>query len=107
MLMLTITDEQKVVATLAPKTAASNPATVDGIPVWNVEGDSDVQVNVAEDGLSAELVSGAANTVTTIRVSADADLGEGVKEISDTITLTVVAAGADNLGFTAGEPTLK
>lgn len=107
MLMLTITNEQKVVVTLAPKTAAGNPAVVDttnGVPQWNVTGDA--QVIPAADGLSAEVISGAVG-VSAIEVIADADLGEGVKPISDTINLTVVAAGADNLGFSAGEPTLK
>jgi len=109
MLMLTITNEQKVVVTLAPKTAAGNDAQVDttnGVPAWTVTS-GDAQVVPAADGLSAEVISGEANVVSTIEVTADADLGEGVTNIGDSITLTVVAAGADNLGFSPGIPTLK
>jgi len=40
-------------------------------------------------------------------VKADADLGEGVTEISDIIRLTVAGAQAANLGLTAEAPTPK
>jgi hypothetical protein len=95
------TSEQKVLISLNPTTAAGNPATVDGAPVWSViEGDCTLEV--AADGLSCYLVSGAANIVNQVSVSADADLDEGeVREISELIVYAVVAPEATALGIAA------
>lgn len=100
-LELKITNEQEIPVTLAPKTDTGKPAVLDGAPSWSViSGNS--QVVVADDGLSARLVSSDDPGDTVILVKADADLGEGVEEISDTITLSVIGATAKNLGLTAG-----
>lgn len=105
-MLITITNEEKVQVTLAPTTAAGNPATLDGSPVWTViEGDATLEVAV--DGLSAFLVSGAADVNSKIEVSADADLGEGVVTLTDVIDLAVVAAGASALGIVVSTPILK
>ena len=95
------TSEQKVLISLNPTTAAGNPATVDGAPVWSViEGDCTLEV--AADGLSCYLVSGTANIVNQVSVSADADLDEGeVREISELIVYAVVAPEATALGIAA------
>jgi len=95
------TSEQKVLITLNPTTAAGNPATVDGAPVWSViEGDCTLEV--AADGLSCYLISGAADVVNQVSVSADADLDEGeVREISELIVYAVVAPEATGLGIAA------
>jgi len=105
-MLITITNEQKVEVTLAPMTAAGNPATLDGAPVWEVVA-GDATLEVAADGLSAFLVSGVADINSQITVTADADLGEGVITLTDTIDLAVVAAEASQLGLTAGTPVLK
>lgn len=106
MLEITITNEQKVPVTLAPVTATGQPAKLDGKPTWEVvTGDSTVVV--ADDGLSAELVSSDNPGDTEILVKADADLGAGVEEISDIIKLTVQGARAQSLGLTAGTPVPK
>jgi hypothetical protein len=105
-MLVTITNEQKVELVLAPLTAAGNPAAVDGIPVWEVTS-GDATLEVAEDGLSCYLVSGEANVNSVIIVKADADLGEGVAEITDTVDLAVVAASASSLGLVVGTAELK
>jgi len=105
-MLATITSEEKIPVTLAPLTAAGNPATVDGVPVWAVA-EGDATLEVAADGLSAYLISGAANVVSSVTVTADADLGEGVTNLSEVVTLTVVAPSAALLGATAGAPELK
>ena len=105
-MLVTITNEQKVQVTLAPLTAAGNPATVDGVPTWSVTS-GDATLEVAENGMSAYLVSGAADVNSQITVTADADLGEGVTEITDTIDLAVVSAAASQLGLNVGTPELK
>lgn len=103
---ITITNEQKVKVTLTPVTGGGHPAPLDGPPTFEVvDGDSTVQV--ASDGLSAELISADDPGTTNILVKADADLGEGVVPISDVIQLVVLGAAATNLGLTVGEPELK
>ena len=105
-MLITITNEEKVQVTLAPTTAAGNPATLDGVPTWTViEGDATLEVAV--DGLSAFLVSGAADVNSKIEVSADADLGEGVVTLTDVVDLAVVPASASALGLVVAAPILK
>lgn len=105
-MLITITNEQKVQVTLMPTTEAGNPATLDGVPTWAVT-EGDATLEVAEDGLSAHLISGEADVNSVITVTADADLGEGVVEITDTIDLAVVSASASRLGIATDEPVLK
>ena len=101
MLELATNNEQKVKVTLNPGTPGGKPAQVDGVPTWVIQsGNSTVQV--AEDGLSAYLVSSDNPGDTTILVNADADLGEGVTDISDVILYHVEGAKAASLGLSAG-----
>lgn len=106
-MLITITNEQKVEVALAPLTAAGNPATLDGAPVWAVVEGGDATLEVAADGLSAFLVSGAADVTSQVTVTADADLGEGIVTLTDTIDLVVVAAPANALGLVVAAPVLK
>lgn len=104
---ISITNEQKVPVTLTPETDSGKPAKLDGKPsVSIVSGNSQV-ANVSEDGLSFELVSSDDPGDTVVLVKADADLGEGIEEISDTITLRVIGATAKNLGISVGTPVPK
>lgn len=105
-MLITITNEQKVLVTLAPTTAAGNSATLDGVAAWSVVS-GDATLEVAEDGLSAYLVSGVADVNSQIEVTADADLGEGVVTLTDVIDLAVVAAQASVLGLVADTAILK
>lgn len=106
MVDITITNEQKVQATLNPVTATGKPAQLDGKPTWSVvSGDS--TLDVAADGLSAFLISSDTPGDTVVLVEADADLGAGVETINDTIQLHVAGARAANLGLTVGTPVAK
>lgn len=99
-LNIALTNEQKILVTLAPTTEAGNPATLDGEPTWTADGEATVEVQPG--GLSAYIVSGNPGSAT-VTVTADADLDEGeTRELSDTIAVTVVAAEAAGLGLTAG-----
>lgn len=101
-LELAITTEQKIPVTLAPVTANGGAASVDGAPVFEVVSGSGTIGEISEDGLTAYIVSGDSPDTTVVRVSADADLGEGVTTIEDLITVTVTNAQAAALGLTAG-----
>ena len=102
---VSITNEQQVKVTLTPVTDTGKPAKLDGAPSWTVTGNS--QVVVSDDGLSADLISSDDPGDSEVLIKADADIGEGVEEISDTIKLTVVGATAKNLGISVGSPTPK
>ncbi len=105
-LEIKITNEQQIKVTLTPKTDTGKPAKLDGKPTWEiVSGNS--TATVSDDGLSAVLVSSDDPGDTEFLVKADADLGDGVEEISDVVKLSVVGATAKNLGLTAGTPEAK
>lgn len=101
-----ITNEEKVHVKLNPVTANGNAAAIDGQASFTVVS-GDATVVMDDEGLGAFLVSGVLIGDSQIQVSADADLGEGVDTITDTIILTVVAAEASSLGLTIDAPILK
>jgi hypothetical protein len=108
MLNLTITTDEKVHVKLNPVTATGKPAVVDGVPVWSVvSGNGTIEPDA--DGLGAFLIStDAVDGIDTIyMVDADADLGPGVTDIQDTITLTTTNAQAQSLGLTSDAPVSK
>lgn len=104
---LILTDEQKVSLAIDPRTAAGNPAKLDGAPVWSVSDANVLALTVAEDGLSAVVTATGALGASQVSVTADADLGEGVRPIAAVLDVTVVAAEAATLAITAGAPELK
>jgi hypothetical protein len=101
MLNISIQNDQKIELTLAPVTASGNPATLDGVPSWTVVS-GNATVSPSENGLSAFLVSSDEPGKTVFLVEADADLGEGVETLSESIELTVEGAKAVNLGIVVG-----
>ncbi len=100
-------DDKKVTLSIQPVDARGNPAKIDGVPAWSSSDPAVLEVTPAADGLSAVAVPVGPLGVVQVNVQADADLGEGVEEISDVIKLTVVGAAAKNLGLTVGTPELK
>ncbi len=105
--MFVLTDVQKVGLSVAPTTAAGNPAKVDGAPEWSVSDPTLGGLTVAEDGLSAEFVTTGKLGSCQVNVTADADLGSGVTTITGVLEIEVTASQATNLGVTAGTPENK
>lgn len=106
MIEITITNEQKIKVTLAPVTSTGKPARLDGIPSWSVvNGNSTILPDA--DGMGCYLISADMPGDTVVLVSADADLGEGVVTVSDTITLHVQGAQAASLGLSVGTAEAK
>jgi len=101
---LILKDSQKVSASVEFKTAAGNPAVVEGAPVWASSNAAIVEVVASEDGLSAVARAVGPIGSSQISVSADADLGEGVKPIVGTQDIEVVAGEAVTVGITVGTP---
>lgn len=109
MLELNITNEQMIEVTLNPTTLAGYPVEVQpGSITWQKDS-GDATFTPSDDGRTCNLISqdipGAGDSV--FKVSADADLGEGVQTITGFITLHVLGANAANLGLVAGEAQLK
>ena len=103
--MLVLTDVQKVLLSVKPVSAAGNPAQVDGPASWTVSGDEVVKMDVSQaDGLSAYEVTTGKVGVCQVKVTCDADMGDGVKEITGVLDIEVKASEAVSLGVSAGVP---
>jgi hypothetical protein len=103
--------EEKVKITVTPLTPGGRPATIEPgtLTVSVVQGNS---TTTTIDGASFYIVSEdgpvSPDTLDTVySVSADADLGAGVVEITDTVTYHVVGAQASTLGLNAASPEPK
>lgn len=101
--MLTMTDSQQAVLTIKPVDKKGKPAQLDGVPVWTSSNTEVATVTPETKGLSV-VVTGLVPGDATISVSADGDLGEGIKEIAGTLEVTVTSGAAVTVEITAGEP---
>lgn len=93
----------QVAATIGYVDARGNPAVVDGAPAWATDRPDLVSLVASEDGLSCTLVPLAVGTAQ-ISVAADADLGEGTRELVTLGTLEIIAAEAVAGVISFGEP---
>lgn len=107
-------ESQKGTLTLEASNSKTNkPARIDGKPAWTVQQNmaTAVNLNVAEDGMSAEVVAnefGADDPNVkslSILVTADADLGEGVRELQASASIELVRSEADVLSLKEGPVT--
>ncbi len=95
---------QKLPVSVAFKDKFGNSAKVDGLPVWVATVPELVTLEVAEDGMSAMILPVGPEGVLKIQVSADADLGEGVKSILGELELELLTGEAVAVELTAGAP---
>jgi hypothetical protein len=102
---ITLSNEQKVLVTVQPKTAGGNPAVVDGAATFTVTAGTCTTQQV--DPLSAYVLSGSEPGDSTVQMSCDADLGSGVVPVLDTMTVHVTSASAASLDVVVGTPELK
>ncbi len=97
-----MTNEQKITASVSPKTAGGHDAPIDGVVTFTSSDESVVSIVVIDDK-SASLVA-VGPGVAQITASFDADLGEGVRTIEASGAMEVVAAEATTGEITFGEP---
>lgn len=102
----TITNEQKIMFSLNPVTDAGHPASFDGSPRLSIVSGNGT-FSLAEGGFSGELVSTETPGDTTYLLEADADLGDGVELIQETILIHTAGAKAKSFGFSFGTPQPK
>jgi len=110
MAQIILTDEQKVSLTVSFKTAAGNPAVVDGVPVWASSDTAIISLEVAADGMSAVATTVGPLGTAQVSVTADADLDPGeaeIREVTATIDIDVRPAEATTVGIAAGTPEPK
>ncbi len=99
-----ITTEQRVSIEVFPKTAAGNPAVIDG-PVTFASADETI-ATVTTTGDNSAYVVAAGLGATQILASFDADLGEGVRTLTFTGAIEVVGAEAEGAEIVFGTPEL-
>ncbi len=104
---LILTDEQKCTLSVVFKTAAGNPAKVDGVPQWSVSDSNLLALTNSVDGMSVVITTVGPLGTAQVNVTADADLGEGVRPITGTLDVEVHAAEAVAVGISAGVPEVK
>jgi hypothetical protein len=103
-LELTITNRQKIPVTCHP-TASGKPVPVDGkLFVDKADGESTWAEATDSEPLTVTLISSDNPGTTVYLLKVDADVGEGVEELADTVTLHVEGAKADSMGMVAGVP---
>lgn len=92
---------------LKPVDAKGNPALVDttnGVPTWGISDVSFAELEVAADGMSALLKPKGPLGQFQVLVTADADLGAGVKEILGAMDVETIAGEAVSVVIAAGVP---
>lgn len=105
-LTLTTTQEAEVLVGYADKNG--NPALIDGTPVWAVSNAEILRVVPTADPSVVILQAVGPIGVSQVTVTADADLGEGVRELFAVQDVSVVAgeavAAAINFGLAREQP---
>lgn len=92
--MFVIKASQKVQLSVSFTDKYGNPAAVDGTPEWVSSNVDLAAVEVAADGLSCWVVPVGPIGQVQVSVSADADLGAGVKPVIGVQEFDVVAGDA-------------
>ncbi len=100
-----MTDTQQTALAINPRDKKDNPAVLDGLPQWLSSNTEILNPVASADGLSCQVKAVGPLGTATITVKADADLGEGVRTIQDSIEITVTGGEATGLGLTAGAVT--
>lgn len=84
-----------------PVTGEAVPATVDGLPQWEVtQGPEVVSITPSEDGKTCDIVPTGVEGVYLVSCKVDADRGEGVRTLTAEFGGSVVGVEADNVGGT-------
>lgn len=99
-----MSSEMKALVAIAPVTLGGQPAPLDGPAIFTMNGACPVD-QVADNQCWVYGSGAGADSVLTIK--GDADLGEGVVTIMDTVVFHIEHPQAAALGTTVGEPVLK
>jgi hypothetical protein len=101
-----LTDTQEVRAAINPLDAAKNPAQIDGVPSWESSDPGVLTVTPVDDtGRVVTISTVGALGLATVSVTADADLGEGTRAITETMDFVIGSGEASSLNPSIGTPT--
>lgn len=104
-IMLSLKNTQKVTGTLAPLDAKGNDAPIEtGSVVVSSSDEAVATIEKDPENEKSLTVKGVNNGTCTLTISADADLGEGVKTITTEVNVEIISGQASNFGITFGEP---
>ncbi len=95
---------QALPLSIAIKDKFGNLAKVDGAPQWALTDAALGTLAVADDGMGAVFTPTGVVGLLKVQVTADADLGEGVKSILGELDIEVLAGEAVAVEIAAGEP---
>lgn len=84
-----------------------NEAWIDGLPLWALTNPAMGSLAVATDGMSAVLTPVGVLGSFAVQVSADADMGEGVKVIIGNLPIDLLPGDATEIQIVSGEPILE
>jgi hypothetical protein len=106
-LFFSLNTEQMVAGiTINPKTRKGSPSSIEtgSAKIAIIDGNPNAIGKIEDDGtVSVAPGTGADGVGTTIfKVSGDADLGEGVEEIADTVTIVAGMPNAGDMGLGGG-----
>jgi hypothetical protein len=102
-MFLKVSDQLPV--SIAIKDKFGNNASVEGAPAWALTDSSLGNLAVADGGMSAVFTPAGQVGTLKVQVSADADLGEGVKTILGELEIELLAGEAVSVEVSAGEAT--
>lgn len=100
----TLTDIQQVTLAITAVDARGNPAKLDGAPVWATSDAALLTVVPSEDGLSCVATAVGPLGTAQVLVTADADLGAGIRELTGLLDVEIIASEALNITIVPGTP---
>jgi hypothetical protein len=100
---LTLTAVQQVKVSVSAVDAKGNPAEVEDV-AFSSSDESVLTVTAEADDPTQGLAVAVAIGTAQVKVTADADIGEGVKTLTGLLDVEVVAAEAVSLSVAAGTP---
>jgi hypothetical protein len=80
-----------------------HPARIDGKPSWAADNDLLI-LEPADDGLSCRVTSAGTTGSCTVTITADADLGEGVRNLTHSEFFSIIDAPATNIDVAIDAP---
>ena len=103
--MFTINADKKRVFTIKPVDKKGRPASLDlsSVPEWEVDPEGGVELFPSSDGMSCDVVWIAPKTGMVLTVRGDADMGDGVRNITGTADLETLTAEAASFELGASE----
>jgi hypothetical protein len=99
---MTVTQQVEVSVAFTDK--KGNPAKVDGTPEWLSDNTDVLALTPAGDGMSCVVAAVGAIGTAIVTLTADADMGSGVKPVIGTLEVSITAGEASNVVLTPGTP---